>query len=95
MRIALAFCLIASCAFAATRPAIVSLSYNGVPFVNGVKLAVNKPYTVTVRCNSTTARVKFIQDGYLIVTDPTVPFTYTRTFGVAGTHKLQATPINP
>src|SRR5207248_752780 len=69
------------------------LTYNGgTPFVNGTNLISGRSYTITAHANAATHSVVFKRDGAIVKTDSAIPFDFTWTPGVIGTHTFVATP---
>jgi hypothetical protein len=74
-------------------PALRRLTYNGgTPFVNGTNLTRGTRYTVTAQANTSTRSVVFNKDGVVVKRDSAIPFDFTWTPMVIGTHTFVATP---
>jgi hypothetical protein len=69
------------------------LTYNGgTPFVNGTNLIKGQGYTITAQANNITQSVVFSRDGGVVKTDSAIPFDFTWTPTLIGTHTLIAAP---
>jgi hypothetical protein len=74
-------------------PVLRRLTYNGgMPFVNGTNLTRGTRYTVTAQANTSTRSVVFNKDGVVVKRDSAIPFDFTWTPMVIGTHTFVATP---
>ena len=74
-------------------PNVRRLTYNaGMPFLNGTNLVLGTRYTVTAETNPYTLSVVFNINGRNVKTDSAIPFDFTWTPTVIGTHTFVATP---
>jgi hypothetical protein len=76
-------------------PALSGLTYNnGTPFVDGTQLVSGNTYTIVAQANAGTQRVEFKRNGEVVLTDNTIPFSFTWTLNGAAARTFAATPIS-